>query len=314
MTESQSSSSSSKRGTLVADLDFQLKRVSVQLWILGGQKEPHLVKQHGSLADFNQEFDRVTDNLKFTEDELVRVYIAGLKDEIAASLCLSRPPTTLLEARSRARDQEIVSQMESPKESTNDGSSLPWTQEVQEKALEDQEACGSSQEESFDQQETLTDGPNETVRTSGEDDSGKTQDSRAAVSPQLPPSARPIVLALPAFVPLEEDQIRRERKSQLNRESAGRSGIRKQQEHEELQNMRDRLQNMRDNLIREISTMKKSLLNLSEDCMELSCSNDAIEKEIVEKYGPDAIADLLPFKPARMSSDESPSQGSDRSQ
>ncbi|KAK4258683.1 hypothetical protein QN277_005106 [Acacia crassicarpa] len=156
MTESPSSSSSSKRETRVADLDFQLKRVSVQRWILGGKKEPHLLKQHGSLADFNQEFDRVTDNLEFTEDELVRVYIAGLKDEIAASLCLFGRPTTLLEARSLARDQEIISQMQSPKEVTNDGSSLLWTQEVQEKALEDQDACGSSQEESFDKQATLT--------------------------------------------------------------------------------------------------------------------------------------------------------------
>ncbi|KAI9124075.1 hypothetical protein K1719_005375 [Acacia pycnantha] len=60
--------------------------------------------------------------------------------------------------------------------------------------------------------------------------------------------------------------------------------------------------------------MTKNLVNLSEDLMELSRSNDAIEKEIVEKYGPDAIADLLPFKPAKMSSDESHSQGSDQSQ
>ncbi|KAI9123497.1 hypothetical protein K1719_004797 [Acacia pycnantha] len=212
--------------------------------------------------------------------------------------------------------------MQSPKEATNDGSSLPSTQEVQEKALEDQDACGSSQEESFDKQATLTDGPNQTVRTSGEADSGKTQDSRAAVSPsfvhhdvklevqgqkpQLPPSAPSVVLALRASVPLEEDQIRREGKRQLSRESRT-SSILKQQEPEELQNMRD-------NLIRKNSAVRKNLLNLSEDCMELYRSNEAIEKEIVEKYGPDAIADLLPFKPARMSSDESHSQGSDQSQ
>ncbi|XP_054776863.1 light-inducible protein CPRF3-like [Prosopis cineraria] len=105
--------------------------------------------------------------------------------------------------------------------------------------------------------------------------------------------------AKPRVSKLEEDEMRRERKRQLNRESARRSRIRKQQELEELQNTVD-------NLIRENSALKKKLMKLSEDCMELTDSNDSIERELVEEYGPGIIADLVATKPARITSDESP--------
>ncbi|XP_028776144.1 G-box-binding factor 1 isoform X2 [Neltuma alba] len=105
--------------------------------------------------------------------------------------------------------------------------------------------------------------------------------------------------AKPQLSKLEEDEIRRERKRQLNRESARRSRIRKQQELEELQNTVD-------NLIRENSALKRKLMRLSEDCMELSGSNDSIERGLIEEYGPEMIADLVATKPGRITSEVSP--------
>ncbi|XP_027360936.1 G-box-binding factor 1-like [Abrus precatorius] len=90
---------------------------------------------------------------------------------------------------------------------------------------------------------------------------------------------------------LEKDEIRKERKRQSNRESAKRSRIRKEKECDELHN---NIRILKD----ENSLLTQRLVSLSEDCMELCNENDFIEEQLVEIYGPESIADLLPLKPA----------------
>ncbi|XP_019430374.1 PREDICTED: G-box-binding factor 1-like isoform X3 [Lupinus angustifolius] len=97
------------------------------------------------------------------------------------------------------------------------------------------------------------------------------------------------------FSKLGEDEIRKERKRQSNRESAKRSRMRKQKECEELHRNMDILKD-------ENSELTHLLMKLSEECLELSTENDSIEEELVEMYGPESIADLLPMKPASVGS------------
>ncbi|KAE9595379.1 putative transcription factor bZIP family [Lupinus albus] len=97
------------------------------------------------------------------------------------------------------------------------------------------------------------------------------------------------------FSKLGEDEIRKERKRQSNRESAKRSRMRKQKECDELHRNMDILKD-------ENSELTHLLMKLSEECLELSTENDSIEEELVEMYGPESIADLLPMKPASVGS------------
>ncbi|KEH40780.1 putative transcription factor bZIP family [Medicago truncatula] len=90
---------------------------------------------------------------------------------------------------------------------------------------------------------------------------------------------------------MEGDDIRKERKRLSNRKSAKRSKIKKQQECEELYNKIDTLKD-------ENSVLAQTLAKLSEECLELANENDSIEEELVKKYGPESIADLLLIKPA----------------
>ncbi|CAL0318621.1 unnamed protein product [Lupinus luteus] len=95
----------------------------------------------------------------------------------------------------------------------------------------------------------------------------------------------------PQFFKLEDDAIRKERKRQSNRESAKRSRMRKQKECDDLHRNMDILKD-------ENSKLTQMLMMLSEECMELTVENDSIQEELVEMYGPESIADLLPMKPA----------------
>ncbi|KAF7840921.1 G-box-binding factor 1-like isoform X1 [Senna tora] len=52
-----------------------------------------------------------------------------------------------------------------------------------------------------------------------------------------------------------------------------------------------------DNIMRENSSLKKKLMSLSKDCVELAHLNDSIEKELIEMYGSELIADLVAAKP-----------------
>ncbi|XP_028798481.1 G-box-binding factor 1 isoform X1 [Neltuma alba] len=89
---------------------------------------------------------------------------------------------------------------------------------------------------------------------------------------------------------LEEDEIRKERKRQLNRESARRSRMRRQQECDELRKIMD-------DLVKKNSLLKDKLVSLSEDCLELNNENDYIEEEITKMYGIESIADLIAMRP-----------------
>ncbi|KAK7310362.1 hypothetical protein RJT34_07827 [Clitoria ternatea] len=44
----------------------------------------------------------------------------------------------------------------------------------------------------------------------------------------------------------------------------------------------------------ENSLLRQRLIRLSEECMELSNENVSIQEELVELYGPESVADLLP--------------------
>ncbi|KAK7308530.1 hypothetical protein VNO77_42142 [Canavalia gladiata] len=90
---------------------------------------------------------------------------------------------------------------------------------------------------------------------------------------------------------LEKDKIRKERKRQSNRESAKRSRIRREKECEELYENMGILKDKN-------SLLTQRLVRLSEDCVELRNENDSIQEELVQIYGPESIADLLPMKPA----------------
>ncbi|KAF7810905.1 G-box-binding factor 1-like isoform X1 [Senna tora] len=96
--------------------------------------------------------------------------------------------------------------------------------------------------------------------------------------------------ASPQPAKLEEDEIRKERKRQLNRESARRSRIRRQQECIELQKTMDAL-------VMKNSLLKEKLLSLSDDCLKLNDENNSIEREVIKKYGSESIADLVAMKP-----------------
>ncbi|KAK4284691.1 hypothetical protein QN277_001486 [Acacia crassicarpa] len=88
----------------------------------------------------------------------------------------------------------------------------------------------------------------------------------------------------------EEDEIRKERKRQLNRESARRSRIRRQKECDELRKIMD-------DLVKNNSLLKDQLMSLSEDCLELNNENNSLEEEITKMYGPEAISDLIAMRP-----------------
>ncbi|XP_004498193.1 light-inducible protein CPRF3-like [Cicer arietinum] len=89
----------------------------------------------------------------------------------------------------------------------------------------------------------------------------------------------------------DDDDIRKERKRQSNRESAKRSRIRKQQECDELCKKVDSIRDGN-------SALTQMLVKLSEECLELTNENDSIEEELIKRYGPESIADLLLMKPA----------------
>ncbi|XP_054785606.1 G-box-binding factor 1-like isoform X2 [Prosopis cineraria] len=89
---------------------------------------------------------------------------------------------------------------------------------------------------------------------------------------------------------LDEDEIRKERKRQLNRESARRSRLRRQQECDELRKIVD-------DLVKNNSLLKDKLMSLSEDCLELNNENNSIEEEITKIYGIESIADLIAMRP-----------------
>ncbi|KAK7257925.1 hypothetical protein RIF29_32257 [Crotalaria pallida] len=83
-----------------------------------------------------------------------------------------------------------------------------------------------------------------------------------------------------------ELERRKERKRQQNRESFRRTKLREEKDCEELG---ARVNNLRD----ENSKLDKELLSLSKDYVEITKENDSIMEELIEKYGEEAVADLM---------------------
>ncbi|OMO63421.1 hypothetical protein COLO4_32451 [Corchorus olitorius] len=80
------------------------------------------------------------------------------------------------------------------------------------------------------------------------------------------------------------NEIRRQRRRELNRESAKRSRLRKQQECEELQRRIEELK-------ADSNELCVQLKNLSKECGRFEDENNQIKEELVEMYGPSAIYD-----------------------
>ncbi|OMO73776.1 hypothetical protein CCACVL1_17146 [Corchorus capsularis] len=79
-------------------------------------------------------------------------------------------------------------------------------------------------------------------------------------------------------------EMRKQRRRELNRESAKRSRLRKQQEYEELQRKIEELK-------ADSNELCVQLKNLSKECGRLEDENNQIKEELVEMYGPSAIYD-----------------------
>ncbi|XP_022749135.1 G-box-binding factor 1-like isoform X4 [Durio zibethinus] len=83
----------------------------------------------------------------------------------------------------------------------------------------------------------------------------------------------------------DDSELRKQRRRQMNRESAKRSRFRKQQECEKLQARIEALK--ADN-----SALCKELGSLSEECGRIDTENKLIKEELVQMYGPGIVYDL----------------------
>ncbi|XWS54629.1 hypothetical protein CRYUN_Cryun10bG0105200 [Craigia yunnanensis] len=83
----------------------------------------------------------------------------------------------------------------------------------------------------------------------------------------------------------DDSELRKQKRRQMNRESAKRSRFRKQKECEKLQARIEALK-------ADSSTLCKELESLSEECGRIDDENKLIKEELVQMYGPGIIYDL----------------------
>ncbi|KAJ7967353.1 G-box-binding factor 1 [Quillaja saponaria] len=88
-----------------------------------------------------------------------------------------------------------------------------------------------------------------------------------------------------------ESEMKTERRKVSNRESAKRSRQRRVEEYDKLEAAMNDLKN-------EGSMLKKKLVRLSQDCLELSNENNSIEANLISRHGQESISDILAWKPA----------------